>query len=335
VISCRVLGPIEVMVGEAAAPAELLWRKHLALLIYLARSPKRARTREHLCGVLWPDKDERAARHSLNEALRVLRRSGLEAGLDTSGGQVRLLPDAVQLDADALAGLVEREAWADAARLIAGEFLEGFGVAGCDGFEDWLAAERRHWSARCIAALLGWSDALLRQGRAAEALTAAARAGDLDPLSEAATLAGMAALAAQGDHGAALAHAERYAARLRELHLEPGTEVVRLGERLRRVRARPRVSPPSFPPQAGRRRAPLIGRGEALRSALDTWDRSRTGCLCPGAGRRSGHREVPAAGRAGEPRGAVGGQRRPGPRDGGRRAAGLQRSARAVPGRAA
>jgi DNA-binding SARP family transcriptional activator len=274
-ISCRVLGPIEVMVGEAAAPTELLWRKHLALLIYLARSPKRARTREHLCGLLWPDKDERAARHSLNEALRVLRRSGLEEGLDTSGGQVRLLPDAVQLDADALAGLVEREAWADAARLIAGEFLEGFGVAGCEGFEDWLAAERRHWSARCTGALLGWSDALLREGRAAEALAAAARAGDLDPLSEAAAMAGMAALAAQGDLGAALSLAERLAARLRELHLEPGTELLRLGDRLRRGRTRPRV--PSPPAPAERRRAPLVGRSGALGSALDTWDRARAG----------------------------------------------------------
>jgi len=43
-------------------------------LMYLARSPRRARTREHLTGLLWPEKEERAARHSLNEALRLLRR---------------------------------------------------------------------------------------------------------------------------------------------------------------------------------------------------------------------------------------------------------------------
>jgi hypothetical protein len=35
-ISCRTLGPIELSVDGDPAPAELLWRKHLALLIYLA-----------------------------------------------------------------------------------------------------------------------------------------------------------------------------------------------------------------------------------------------------------------------------------------------------------
>src|SRR3989454_11500520 len=56
-----------------------LWRKHLALLVYLARSPRRTRTREHLLGLLWADRDEKQARHSLSEALRVLRRRARDA----------------------------------------------------------------------------------------------------------------------------------------------------------------------------------------------------------------------------------------------------------------
>ncbi len=40
------------------APAQVLWNKHLALLIYLALSPNRTRTRSHLLGLLWPEKDE-------------------------------------------------------------------------------------------------------------------------------------------------------------------------------------------------------------------------------------------------------------------------------------
>src|SRR5438034_4440806 len=74
-VSCRVLGPVRVTVAGADAPAELLWRKHVALLVYLARSPRKSRTREHLIGLLWSDRDERQARHSLSEALRVLRRA--------------------------------------------------------------------------------------------------------------------------------------------------------------------------------------------------------------------------------------------------------------------
>src|SRR3989442_4928098 len=80
-LSLLVLGPARVTVGgaEAPPPPELLWRKHLALLVYLARSPRKSRTREHLVGLLWRDRDEKQARHSLSEALRVLRR-GLGGG---------------------------------------------------------------------------------------------------------------------------------------------------------------------------------------------------------------------------------------------------------------
>ena len=88
-IACRVLGPVEVTVDGGPAPAELLWRKHLALLIYLARSPHGTRTRVHLASLLWGDKPEEAARHSLNEALRVLRRCCDDA-VHSDGDTVRL-----------------------------------------------------------------------------------------------------------------------------------------------------------------------------------------------------------------------------------------------------
>ena len=74
-IDCRLLGPVEVHCDGAEAPAELLQRKNLALLIYLVRSPHQARSREHLAGVLWGEKPESKARHSLREAIRILRRT--------------------------------------------------------------------------------------------------------------------------------------------------------------------------------------------------------------------------------------------------------------------
>src|SRR2546428_109538 len=96
-LSLLVLGPARVTVGgaEAPPPPELLWRKHLALLVYLARSPRKSRTREHLVGLLWSDRDEKQARHSLSEALRVLRRGrggggrggGRRAGGPPGGGR--------------------------------------------------------------------------------------------------------------------------------------------------------------------------------------------------------------------------------------------------------
>src|SRR5437763_15803537 len=104
-LSVRVLGPARVTVDGAAAPPELLWRKHLALLVYLARRPRKSRTREHLVGPLWSDRDEKQARHSLSEALRVLRQALGDAAVQADVDQVRLATDGVALDCDRFAAL--------------------------------------------------------------------------------------------------------------------------------------------------------------------------------------------------------------------------------------
>ncbi len=277
-IDCRVLGPVEVTVGGGAAPPELLWRKHLALLIYLARSPKRARTREHLTGLLWPEKSERAAKHSLNEALRVLRRTVGEAGIDTSAGQVRLAPGAVRLDVDQLAGWIVAGSWSEASAVVAGEFLEGFSVPGCEGFEGWLGAERRHWCEHGVTALLGSCALLLREGRAHEALLAARRAESLDPHSDAAARGIMTALAVQGDSVAALAHAERFGQLIvREVGGAPSAETRALSDRIRGGRGPRAYAGVPRNAEAGLRRAPLAGRESELSDLLGLWERCRAG----------------------------------------------------------
>ncbi|HEY9013653.1 MAG TPA: BTAD domain-containing putative transcriptional regulator, partial [Gemmatimonadales bacterium] len=202
-ISCQTLGPVGLSVNGAPAPAELLWRKHLGLLVYLARSP-RGRTREHLIGLLWAEKPEAAARHSLNEAIRVLRRYVGEGQLDTSGGQVRLAPGSVRLDVDRLEQFASSGEWEAAARLVAGDFLEGFSIAGASEFENWLASERSAVRLRCIEVLTRFADELLRAGQAQEASAVALRALGLDPDSEPALRIAMRSLVLAGDRAGAL-----------------------------------------------------------------------------------------------------------------------------------
>src|SRR3989442_3115253 len=152
-VSCRVLGPVRVTVAGADAPAELLWRKHVALLVYLARSPRKSRTREHLIGLLWSDRDERQARHSLSEALRVLRRALGDERLVADVDQVRLAADAVTLDCDRFAELCGRSEWSTAAALVDGQFLEGLAIPGANDFENWLTAERSLWRTHWLQGL--------------------------------------------------------------------------------------------------------------------------------------------------------------------------------------
>lgn len=275
VVHAQVLGPARVTVNGADAPPELLWRKHLALLIYLARSPRGTRTREHLIGILWSDRDEKSARHSLSEGLRVLRRVLGEARVRADVDQVALEPGAVTLDCDEFSARCIAADWAGAAALVQGEFLEGLAVPDANEFESWVAAERIAWRARGVEALTRWAEASLAAGAAEDARAATLRALALDPTAESAARVAMRALALAGDRAAALDIGARVAAALRErLGAELAPETQRLMNRVREARVGRRVA---AAPSGTRPRPPLVGREDA-RARLDaSWRRVATG----------------------------------------------------------
>lgn len=271
-IDLRGLGPIEVSVDGAAAPAELLWRKHLALLVYLARSPKRVRTREHLVGLLWGDKSDAKARRSLNEALRVLRRSAGRGGLRSDSAQVRVMADAVELDTDRLEALAGTGDYAEAAALVHGEFLEGFSVPGAPEFDLWLTAEREFWRRRSVDVLVHRVDQLLAAGSVAAATALATRACELDWRSETAVRAAMRGLALAQDRAGALALFETFAARLQqEFGADPDADTRALAARIRQERVWRLPQGVSGPSAAPSRRAPLVGRAVELERLVDAW----------------------------------------------------------------
>jgi DNA-binding SARP family transcriptional activator len=274
VIVCRTLGPIEVTVDGAPAPSELLWRKHLALLVYLARSPRQTRSREHLIGLFWADRTDMAARHSLSEALRVIRRHAGQGAVEVTVGHVGLTEGAVDLDVSRLEDLAAAEDWTAASELVVGEFLEGFGVPDASGFEDWLAAERELWRRRGLDVLVRCADTLARAGKVNEACGVSARAVALEPTSEAAFRTALRSLSLAGDRNGALELCERFRAHLAEIGVAPGADTEALIERVRRQRdVRRDVAPEGAddlsmrPPLGGR--AGELGRllEEAARSA--------------------------------------------------------------------
>ncbi|HEY7686863.1 MAG TPA: AAA family ATPase [Gemmatimonadales bacterium] len=275
VIDARVLGPARITVNGDAAPAELLWRKHLALLVYLARSPRRARTREHLIGMLWSDREEKAARHSLSEALRVFRRVLGETRIRADVDQVSLDPTAFTLDCDVFAERSAAADWAGAAALVQGDFLEGLAVPDANEFENWLAAERLAWRTRGVETLTRLAESLLDAGDPGGAQAAALRALAIEPAAEPAARAAIRALAVAGDRAAALDIADQLAAGLGErLGSELSPETRRLVERVQEARVGRRVA---AAPSGARARPPLVGRRDALRRLNDAWTRARGG----------------------------------------------------------
>ncbi len=272
-IHCRTLGPIDVTVDGAAPPPALLWRKNLALLVYLACSPKHSRTREHLTGLLWAEKPDSAARHSLREAIRVLRRAVGEEGLTTQHEQVRLAQGAVRLDLEEFEAMESAADWGGVAALVDGDFLEGFSVPDASGFEDWLAAERLAWRSRSVTALVNCAESLLVQGNVREAASTTARALALDGGSNAAVRAAMRALALVGDRTGALERYEHFVRHLAEAGAAPEAETTTLAERVRAERIW-RLSdevPTSDERGAELRRPPLVGRERELARIVEAF----------------------------------------------------------------
>ena len=238
------------------APPELLRRKHLALLVYLALSPQHRRTRAHLVGVLWPETGEAQARHSLNEAVRRLRTHVGEARLASDGDAIVLREEGLEVDALRFETLVEQRP-ADAAPLVVGDFLEGFTVEGAPAFEEWAALERERYRTRAGAALVALGEEALAAGRQSAASDLARRALGLQPYGEPAVHLLMRAGALAGDGAGALAAFRELAARLADIGEQPSRELAALAERIRGKgwRRPTRLQPDDEPALVGRERA--------------------------------------------------------------------------------
>ncbi len=231
-------GPPTARVDGRAPPPDVLWRKHLALLVYLALSPNRARTRDHLLGLLWPEKTQDKARHSLNEAARRLR-TGLGSDRIISDRDALILnEDALEVDALEFDELAERDV-ERATGLLRGDFLEGFTVDDSPGFEDWVSQRRNHYRFVGASLMVRHGELALAANRFAAAQDAAREALMLHPSSEPAAQLSMRAAALSGDATGALTSFHEFGVRLaREFGEEPSRELTALAERIRSRRWR-------------------------------------------------------------------------------------------------
>jgi DNA-binding SARP family transcriptional activator len=268
-------GPPTARVDGGDPPADVLWRKHLALLVYLALSPDRTRSRDHLLGLLWPEKTQDKARHSLNEAVRRLR-AGLGSGrLVSEGETVRLEDTGLDVDAVKFGALAERDP-AAALALLRGDFLEGFTLDDAPAFEDWAAARRTRYGSSGVELLLRQGEAALGESRFRAAREAAGRALQLNPSSEMSASLLMRAAALSGDAAEALSAYHRFRERLREdIGEEPGRELQSLAERIRSSRWQ-RASV-----QASEAEPPLLGRKSTHAAAFGTLEEGiKSGARC-------------------------------------------------------
>ncbi|PYO69311.1 MAG: hypothetical protein DMD69_03275 [Gemmatimonadetes bacterium] len=248
-------------------------RKHFALLIRLAVEAGRRFTRDYLMDLLWGDAAAHLARHSLAQALTVLKEKVGREHLVVQRATVALAEGAVDADVAHL----------DACDLqIRGAFLDGFEVPAAAGFEQWKDEWRARLGPRIRDCLVKQMDAGRRIGDFATVERHAQVLHELDPLSEDAVRGLMEARAWVGDRTNALKAYARFEERLREeLGAKPSTDLVRVADLLRQGR---RPAPrPDEGARAGRPAAvserqerrfeaeTLIGREQPFAKLYDAW----------------------------------------------------------------
>jgi DNA-binding SARP family transcriptional activator len=208
-LSLKLFGGFRVQRPDSGRDVPIPIRKGQALLAYLARRPDEAHPRDKLATLLWGDMPQALARHSLRQALCVVR-AALPAA---SASAIRAGTEDISLDAARLAiDVVDFERLADegtgasleqAAALCRGEFLDGIAVDE-PVFEDWLREERAQLHEAALSVLAR----LLRLQRDAGLVESAIQTGlrmlRIDPLQEVVHRSLMRLYASAGRPGAAL-----------------------------------------------------------------------------------------------------------------------------------
>nr|AHE14703.1 SARP family transcriptional regulator [uncultured bacterium] len=186
--------------------------------------------RAFVAGALWPDRSETQAQANLRSTLSRLQMSGLNV-VESVGDLLRLRPD-VDVDlwelrrcaeAVVLQPLDHAPPPETVLHLYQGSDL----LAGW--YDDWVASHRERLRHLRLHALEMVAAMLSNDGRYAEALEAALRSVDLEPLRESAHRAVTLVHLAEGNHFEALRQFNRYRNLLRqELGIEPSERMLRL-----------------------------------------------------------------------------------------------------------
>lgn len=161
-------------------------RKAEALLAYLACHPGEKQPRDRLTALLWGDRGDRQARHSLSQTLLSLRQELGEANslLLIERETVALRADAVACDVLEFRRLAsEPDGLRAALDLYRGPFLDGFSLRE-PGFEDWLIEERTQLQAMAFSTFLALADAQTAAGDWNAAMSTLNSAIRFDPLAE-------------------------------------------------------------------------------------------------------------------------------------------------------
>ena len=191
------LGGVQILLGEQTV-TDIANRKAEALLVYLAAT-HRPQAREVLADLLWDERSQAQALANLRVVLTMLRKH-FEPYLEINRQTVALQTDgqvwtdlgefAWRLEAGrsgkVAGGVADAQALQSAVELYRGDYLEGFHVRDCRGFEEWLVGQRERLHQEVVEALQELIALHIQAAAYPAGLAAVNRLLQIDPLNESA-----------------------------------------------------------------------------------------------------------------------------------------------------
>lgn len=290
-IRVRLLGGFEVWAGDQQV-GSFESQKVRALLAYLACNRRRSFSRDHLAGLLWPEREPETARHALRQAVynlrsklgddgsSLIRTTHLEIGVD---GATDFWLDVEAFEESLRAGstgeVADPHHLSTAVQLYRGELLAGFFVKECPEFEDWLVTEQTRLREAAVEGLRKLVENYRRRGEYRYGVHYARRLVAIEPLSEDAHRELMRLFALSGQRNRALSHYEELLNLLQEeLGVDPLPETKDLYESILLQAVEKEASSRNEEPIGPL--IPLAGRGEGYERLRDSWQRVLQGSMC-------------------------------------------------------
>ena len=248
-IEIRTLGRTSISVDGTELTGEAAWPKSLALIVYMAREPGPDR-RDKILGMLWPDREEKRARHALNQLLYTLRKSSPQLDLESIEDALDFGTD-VWLDVEEFERRLEKGDLEGAVALYDGPFLVDLSVEVLD-FDHWTDRQRTQLTRKFRKAALQLAGQAKESGQHEAAIAYCRRLLNADPLDDEVQHLLIECLYLSGERVPALRQFEKYRVLLaQELEVEPLDSTLELVDRIRSEPSGPIAVPAARPTAAG------------------------------------------------------------------------------------
>ena len=238
-ITVQLVGGASLRSGKTPIAGPPAQRHRIALLTLIAAAWPQPVSRDRAMALLWPERDQAAARRLLNLAVHVLRGALGEDAIASTGDGLVLNPGVVDCDLHELRTAIAAGDAERIARLYTGPLLDGFHLPESAEFGFWLDEHRSAIAHAYIGALLALAERHEQAGDVHRWVGISRRLVAAEPTSPVHARTLMRALVAAGDRSGAIQHAAEHAHRLRaELDADPDPDVMALADEIRRSPSR-------------------------------------------------------------------------------------------------